>query len=141
MKIQTLTPTIQVLKELGLRLARLRKQQGLSQEQLAAAAGVGVATLRRLEDGKDGKLGSWARLLLALHQDAALDQLLPEELRSPLAEVKGKRAGRTAANARPASTSTAQPKPSPTNVGPRDPVAPRNGGDDAPGFVWGDQRR
>lgn len=146
MKIQTLTPTIQVLKELGLRLARLRKQQGLSQEQLAAAAGVGVATLRRIEDGKDGKLGSWARLLLALHQDAALDQLLPEELRSPLAEVKGKRVGRATANARPASTSqpkqpTRQPtKPPPPNVGPRDPVAPPNG-DDAPGFVWGDQRR
>jgi transcriptional regulator with XRE-family HTH domain len=130
MKIQTLTPTIQVLKELGLRLARLRKQQGLSQEELAAAAGVGVATLRRLEDGKDGKLGSWSRLLLALHQDAALDQLLPEEVRSPLAEVKGKRAGRTAANARP--------KPAPRG-GPEEPdTMPR---DDAPGFVWGDQRR
>lgn len=138
MKIQTLTPTIQVLKELGLRLARLRKQQGLSQEQLAAAAGVGVATLRRIEDGKDGKLGSWSRLLLALHQDAALDQLLPEEVRSPLAEVrdaagKGKRVRRTvAANAQ----SPRQPLD-----GPGDPPVTPNGGGDAPGFVWGDQRR
>jgi transcriptional regulator with XRE-family HTH domain len=123
MKIQALTPTLQVLKELGLRLARLRKQQGLSQEQLAAAAGVGVATLRRIEDGKDGKLGSWTRLLLALHQDAALDQLLPEDVRSPLAEVKGRRRGRAA---------TRSPKP---------PTAPSIDGDDAPGFVWGDQRR
>lgn len=138
MKIQTLTPTIQVLKELGLRLARLRKQQGLSQEELAAAAGVGVATLRRLEDGKDGKLGSWSRLLLALHQDAALDQLLPEEVRSPLAEVreaagKGKRVRRTvAANAQ---------SPRPPLGGPEDPPVTPNGGGDAPGFVWGDQRR
>lgn len=131
MKIQALTPATQVLKELGQRLARVRKQHGLSQEQLAVAAGVGVATLRRLEDGKDGKLGSWARLLLALQQDAALDQLLPEDLRSPLAEVKGKRVGRTVANARP------QPSP---RGGPEDPNAsPRV--DDAPGFVWGDQRR
>jgi len=139
MKIQTLTPTLQVLKELGQRLARLRKQQGLSQEQLAAAAGVGVATLRRIEDGKDGKFGSWARLLLALHQDAALDQLLPEELRSPLAEAKGKRAGRTAANARPKPSPRGGPADPNTTL--RDPVAPPNGGDDAPGFVWGDQRR
>lgn len=130
MKIQSLTPTIQVLKELGLRLARLRKQQGLSQAQLAAAAGVGIATLRRIEDGKDGKLGSWTRLLLALHQDSSLDQLLPEAVRSPLAEVKGARARRAkASNARP----------------PRLPVdgpsAPSSDDDGAPGFVWGDQRR
>ena len=130
MKIQSLTPTLQVLRELGLRLARLRKQQGLSQEQLAAAAGVGIATLRRIEDGKDGKLGSWTRLLLALQQDAALDQLLPEEVRSPLAEVKGRRASRvTAAKAR-------SPRPPTDGSG-----APSSGDDDAPGFVWGDQRR
>lgn len=132
MKIQTLTPTIQVLKELGLRLARLRKQHGLSQEQLAAAAGIGVATLRRLEDGNDGKLGSWARLLLALQQDAALDQLLPEDVRSPMAEAKGKRTGRVAANARP------KPVPPP---GPGDAPATPRADDGAPGFVWGDQRR
>lgn len=129
MKIQTLTPTIQVLKELGQRLARLRKQQGLSQEQLAAAAGVGVATLRRIEDGKDGKLGSWTRLLLALHQDVALDQLLPEEVRSPMAEVKGRRVKRAPGNKPPAT-------PPPNTL----PSAPSGGGD-APGFVWGDQRR
>ena len=127
MKIQSLTPTLQVLKELGLRLARLRKQQGLSQEQLATAAGVGIATLRRIEDGKDGKLGSWTRLLLALHQDAALDQLLPEEVRSPVAEVKGRRASRArAAKARPPIDGSG---------------APPSGDDDGPGFVWGDQRR
>jgi transcriptional regulator with XRE-family HTH domain len=127
MKIQSLTPTLQVLKELGLRLARLRKQQGLSQEQLVAAAGVGIATLRRIEDGKDGKLGSWTRLLLALHQDAALDQLLPETVRSPLAEVKGRRASRArAAKARPPLDGAGSPS---------------SGDDGAPGFVWGDQRR
>ena len=130
MKIQSLTPTIQVLHELGRRLALLRKQQGLSQEQLAASAGVGVATLRRIEDGRDGKLGSWARLLLALHQDAALDQLLPEAVRSPLAEVKGVRASRARAT-------KARPQRPPVDA----PSAPSAGDDDAPGFVWGDQRR
>lgn len=91
MKIDSLTPTAAMLGELGQRLANVRKQQGLSQEQLAEVAGVGVATLRRLEDGKDGKLGSWLRLLLALRLDAAIDGLLPEDLRSPLVEVKGRR--------------------------------------------------
>ena len=129
MQIQSLTPTLQVLKELGQRLARVRKQQGLSQEQLAAAAGVGVATLRRIEDGKDAKIGSWSRLLLALQMDAALDQLLPENLRSPLAEVKGTRRR---------SASRKVPPKAPAN----DPSQPPPAGDeDAPGFVWGDQRR
>lgn len=91
MKIDSLTPTVAVLGELGRRLANVRKQHRLSQEQLAAAAGVGVATVRRLEDGKDGKLGSWLRLLIALRMDAAVDGLLPEDLRSPLVEVKGRR--------------------------------------------------
>ena len=129
MKIQSLTPTLQVLKELGERLARVRKQQGLSQEQLAATAGVGVATLRRIEDGKDGKLGSWVRLLLALQMDAALDQLLPENLRSPMAEVKGARRRRTKHKAPPKTATNDASQPPPT------------GDDDAPGFVWGDQRR
>ncbi|MBL8738994.1 MAG: helix-turn-helix domain-containing protein [Planctomycetes bacterium] len=114
MKITALTPTTQALRELGQRLAGVRKQHGLTQEQLAATAGVGVATLRRIEDGKDGRLGSWVRLLTALQLDVALDQLLPEEIRSPLAEVKGSRARRS------------PPKPQPS------------GGE--PGFVWGDQR-
>lgn len=112
MKIDRLTPTAAMLTELGQRLTRVRKAQGLSQAELAAAAGVGIATLRRIEDGRDGKLGSWLRLLLALQMDGAIEQLLPPDLRSPLAEVKGRRRAR------------AQPP-----------------GDDRAGFVWGDERR
>ncbi|MCA8950357.1 MAG: helix-turn-helix domain-containing protein [Planctomycetes bacterium] len=91
MRIDRLTPTKTILRELGKRLANVRKQQGLSQENLAAAAGVGVATLRRIEDGRDGKLGSWLRLLMALQMEDAVDGLVPEDFRSPLAEVKGRR--------------------------------------------------
>src|SRR5690606_12887251 len=89
MKIDRLTPNPAVLAELGERLARIRKQQGYSQEALADAAGIGVATLRRIEDGNDGKLGSWLRILRALQMHASIDALLPENFRSPLAEVKG----------------------------------------------------
>lgn len=89
MKIQDLTPAPAMLQELGRRLALVRRQRGLSQEGLARAAGVGVATLRRIEDGHDARLGSWLRLLQATGLVAAVDQLVPEEFRSPRAEVLG----------------------------------------------------
>ena len=93
MKIDRLTPDTAALAELGERLARIRKQRGITQEALAQEAGVGVATLRRIEDGRDGKLGSWLRILKALDLAAAIDGLLPEDLRSPMAEAK-RQAGR-----------------------------------------------
>jgi transcriptional regulator with XRE-family HTH domain len=73
MKIDALTPTPTMLAELGRRLARLRKQRGLAQEALAEQAGLGTA---------------WLRILQALERTAAIDQLLPENFRSPLAEAK-----------------------------------------------------
>lgn len=91
MKLDDLTPTTAMLTELGERLARVRKMQGLTQDALAAAAGVGIATLRRLEAGQDGKLGSWLRLLTALGRVDAIEALLPEDLRSPMAEAKVRR--------------------------------------------------
>lgn len=110
MKIDRLTPTAEVLRELGRRLAHLRKQHGFSQQRLAQAAGVGIATLRRIEDGRDGKLGSWVRLLQPLGLDASLEQLLPADFRSPRAEaLHGARPRRR-----------------------------RAGGGAGPGFVWGD---
>lgn len=87
MKITQLTPENQSLGELGVRLARIRKQQGYSQERLADAAGIGVATLRRIEDGQDSQLSSWLKLLKALEMSAAIDALVPEDFRSPMAEV------------------------------------------------------
>lgn len=89
MRIEKLSPKSAILQELGERLARHRKQLGHSQEVLAKEAGVGVATLRRIELGKDAQLGSWIKLLKALGREAALDALLPEASRSPMAEVRG----------------------------------------------------
>ena len=93
-----MTPNDAMLAELGVRLARLRKQRGLTQEVLAAEAGLGVATLRRIEDGSDGKLGSWLRLLKALDLVSSIEGLLPEDLRSPMAEAQ-KRGRRRASDA------------------------------------------
>ncbi len=88
MRIDQLTPNTAILQELGDRLTRIRKQQKRSQDALAKEAGIGVATLRRIEDGRDGQLGSWIKILKALQMDGAIDALLPEDFKSPMAEVQ-----------------------------------------------------
>lgn len=95
MKIDPLTPDSAALAELGRRLAEIRKQRGDSQQALATAAGLGVATVRRIEDGKDSRLGSWLRILRALHMVEGIDNLLPENFRSPMAEAKRTRKRRS----------------------------------------------
>ena len=87
MKIDYLTPEGAILIEVGRRLARVRKQQGFSQTRLAEEAGLGVATLRRIESGQDGQMASWLKLLKALRMTASIDALLPETFDSPMAEV------------------------------------------------------
>ena len=87
MKINKLTPDNHILSEFGQRLAKIRKQQRLSQTALAEQAGIGVATLRRIENGTDSQLGSWIKLLKALDMDSTLDALLPEQFNSPMAET------------------------------------------------------
>ena len=94
MKIESLTPEPEILKELGLRLARMRKQQGYSQTRLADEAGVGVATIRRIEAGQDSQLESWIKLLKPLDMIASVDALLPEDFASPMAQVMSDRKGR-----------------------------------------------
>ncbi|ETN92519.1 DNA-binding transcriptional repressor PuuR [Gammaproteobacteria bacterium MOLA455] len=100
MKIDYLTPEGATLIEMGKRLARVRKQQGFSQTRLAEEAGLGVATLRRIESGQDGQMVSWIKLLKALRMTAAIDALLPERFASPMAEVlsaaKQRKKGRVA---------------------------------------------
>jgi transcriptional regulator with XRE-family HTH domain len=98
MKIDYLTPEGTALTEMGRRLARVRKQQSFSQIRLAEEAGVGVATLRRIESGQDGQMASWLKILKALRMTASIDGLLPETFDSPMAEVlfgakKSNRAG------------------------------------------------
>jgi transcriptional regulator with XRE-family HTH domain len=87
MKIQALTPEPQILEELGRRLAQIRKQQRLSQTALAEEAGIGVATLRRIEAGKDSQMESWLKILRTLGLIGSINQLIPETFESPMAEV------------------------------------------------------
>jgi len=93
MKFTTLTPESDILKEMGRRLAILRKQQGFSQTRLATEAGVGVATLRRIEGGQDSQMESWLKILKALNWIASIDTLLPEQMKSPMAQVRASKKG------------------------------------------------
>lgn len=52
------------LSDLGLALARLRRERGLTQKQLAALSGMGLSTLARFETGGVAEFGS--RKLLRL---------------------------------------------------------------------------
>lgn len=87
MKIDQLTPDKVILQELGKRLARLRKQQGYSQEKLAGESGLGVATLRRIEAGEGSQMESWLKLLKTLQMTSSIERFLPEKIDSPMAQV------------------------------------------------------
>ena len=91
MKIDTITPKSSVIKELGRRLAHVRRQRGYTQAQLSNEAGLGVATLRRIEEGRDAQIGSWIKLLKALNMTSTVDSLVPEIFNSPMSEVKSAR--------------------------------------------------
>ena len=109
MKITKIMPETDILKEFAKRLARIRKVQGYSQTELAKEAGIGVATLRRIEAGRDSQLETWLKILKALDMASAIDALLPEAFNSPMAEAL-------------AGTSRKRTKSSPS-----------------PGIVWGDE--
>ncbi len=102
MKIIDLTPESEALIELGRRLATLRKQQGFSQARLAEEAGVGVATIKRIEAGQDSQLETWIKLLKAIGLVSSIDSLLPEDFASPMAEVLAERGKRRIRTTKPA---------------------------------------
>jgi len=104
MKIDYLTPEATILTELGRRLAHIRKQQGFSQTRLAEEAGIGVATLRRIEAGQDSQMETWIKVMKAIRMTAAVNAFLPENFNSPMAEAlsdtkKRKQKRRTTSNA------------------------------------------
>jgi transcriptional regulator with XRE-family HTH domain len=77
-----------VLAELGRRLARTRLERNLTQAQLGEEAGVGLATVQRLEAGRAVKLPSLVRVLRTLGLLDALDVLVPEPAPSPIELLK-----------------------------------------------------
>jgi transcriptional regulator with XRE-family HTH domain len=77
-----------VLRELGGRIARLRLDRNLTQQQLADEAGISRHTLLRLEDGHSVTLSALLRVLRALNLLGGLEVLVPEPLPSPLEELE-----------------------------------------------------
>lgn len=88
MKIESGNSDSVVLEEIGRRLARVRLERNLSQEQLAAESGVSKATIERLEAGAPIKSTSLIRVLRSLGRLDALDRLLPEPLPSPVERLR-----------------------------------------------------
>jgi transcriptional regulator with XRE-family HTH domain len=77
-----------VLAELGRRLERQRVQRNSTQAEMAEQAGIGRATLQRLERGKSVQMTSMVKLLRALGLLAALDAAVPESIDLPIAQLE-----------------------------------------------------
>lgn len=101
-----------VLAELGRRLERHRIERNRTQAELAADAGIGRATLQRIEQGQSVQLTSMVKLLRALELLASLDAAIPPSIVLPIArlereqrsEARRVRATRDEPSAEPAET-------------------------------------
>lgn len=90
MNIRQTTRTPAILEEIGARIERLRLQRNQSLADLAAAAGVGTATLQRLETGRNANLKTVIQVLRALNRLGDLDNIIPDIEVSPF-EISGAR--------------------------------------------------
>src|SRR5262245_49507698 len=101
-----------VLAELGRRLARTRLERNLTQAALGDEAGVGIATVQRLEAGQPARLTSFIRVLRVLGLLEALDLLVPEPTTRPIERLKLQgRQRQRAAHPRSADEATLDAKP------------------------------
>lgn len=83
-RIGQTSTTPEVLAELGTRIRRYRLQQNRTIADVAAAAGLGSATIKRAEAGVRPTLETFIRILRALGRLDSLDAFLPAPLVSPL---------------------------------------------------------
>jgi transcriptional regulator with XRE-family HTH domain len=90
-----------VLQDLGRRVAQHRINRDLTQEALAYQAGVGRATVQRLESGRSVQLTVLVRVLRVLGLLDAFDRLLPDTGPSPMALLRERRRRRRRASRRP----------------------------------------
>lgn len=88
MQLTDLLTNEAVLVELGRRLERHRLESNRTQAEMADEAGIGRATLQRLERGQSVQSASLVKVLRALGLLGALDTALPETLELPIAELE-----------------------------------------------------
>ena len=112
MRIESQLTDDAVLAELGSRLARTRLQRNLTQAGLGDEAGIGLATVQRLEAGQPARLTSLIRVLRVLGLLDALELLVPEPTPSPIERLKLQgRQRRRATHSRPAGETAVERKP------------------------------
>jgi transcriptional regulator with XRE-family HTH domain len=98
-----------VREELGRRLEHHRLERNMTQAELAAAAGVGQATVQRAERGESVQSTSLIRLLRVLGLLGGLDAAIPESVELPIAELKRSGQRRRRARRGAARETSAQP--------------------------------
>ncbi len=114
MKIKKHVPDSITLRQLGARLAAQRLALNLTQAQLSEEAGVPKRTIERLEAGAAAtRLSAFLRVCLVLGLQDRLEQLVPDPVPSPVAQLKLKGRERKRASKRTAGDGrdpSAQPK-------------------------------
>ena len=102
MDFDNFTNDAAILAEIGLRVARRRIEQGLTQSDLAEQAGIGKRTLERLEAGESVQLTNFLQVMRVLQLLDGLESLLPESGPRPMELLKhhGKQRKRASARQR-----------------------------------------
>jgi len=77
-------PLMALIADLGRQLEAYRISRNLKQADLAEMAGIGRATLARMEAGKGGTIDSLARVMRALGVEERLIEVVPAATISPL---------------------------------------------------------
>lgn len=88
--ISNLSTDQAALEDLGERLAAARLRQGMTQADLAAAAGLAHGTIERIEAGRTTQLANLIRCLRVLGLLANLDALLPSAGPTPIDLLEGR---------------------------------------------------
>lgn len=96
-----------LLRLVGERLAALRLERNLTQQQLAEQAGLGLRTVQRLELGEAAtQLSSFIRVCRVLDLLERFELLLPEPVPGPMTQLKqaGRKRKRATGKKKPSGT-------------------------------------
>lgn len=104
-----------VLEELGSRLRETRLSRNLSQDWLAAEAGVSTPTINKLENGKPVQLVTLIRVLRVLRLLGGLEVAVLEPEPSPIERLRYREGRRRRAS--PGARVEAPPRPKPWRWG------------------------